>query len=84
MHFFRHEIQLFIMLTHKPLILHAYRQVVGLTTLRMSFVYHFRYFTQILSWIRDHVDFIEKWIQPVCDKMGFYHIDVKVSITYNI
>lgn len=38
----------------------------------------FRYFTQILTWIRDHRDFVGKYIQPVIDKLGLHHIDAKV------
>ncbi|KAL0278155.1 UNVERIFIED_CONTAM: hypothetical protein PYX00_000058 [Menopon gallinae] len=50
--------------------------------LRKRFMYHFMgsrqtnradkpewYFTQILTWIRDHQDFIEKSVQPVYDKI---------------
>lgn len=59
--------------------------------LRKRFIYHFHgtkqtnridkpewYFTQILSWIRDHVDFVGQWIQPIIDKLGLHHIDAKV------
>lgn len=59
--------------------------------LRKRFLYHFYgsrqtnrvdkpewYFTQILSWIRDHTDFVQKWIQPVIDKLGLHHIDANV------
>ncbi|KAF5269578.1 hypothetical protein FQR65_LT05916 [Abscondita terminalis] len=38
------------------------------------------YFTKVLTWIRDHTDFVEKWIQPVVDKMGLFYIDVKVEL----
>lgn len=61
--------------------------------LRKRFLYHFYgprqtnradkpewYFTQILTWIRDHSDFVVKWIQPVIDKMGLHHIDAKVLL----
>lgn len=61
--------------------------------LRKRFIYHFYgarqtnridkpewYFTQILSWIRDHEKFCVQYLQPVCDKLGFVHIDVKVEL----
>lgn len=38
----------------------------------------FRYFTQILTWVRDHRDFVGKYIQPVIDKLGWHHTDAKV------
>lgn len=38
------------------------------------------YFTKILSWIRDHSGFVDKWLQPVVDKMGLYHIEVKTEL----
>lgn len=38
-----------------------------------------RYFTQILAWIRDHMDFVVKWIQPIVNKLALHHIDVKVG-----
>lgn len=47
-------------------------------SLKYSFNF-FRYFTQILAWIRDHIDFVVKWIQPITDKLAMHHIDVKVS-----
>lgn len=60
--------------------------------LRKRFLYHFYggrqtnridkpewYFTQILTWIRDHVDFVTKWIQPIIDKLGLHHIDAKLE-----
>lgn len=59
--------------------------------LRKRFIYHFYgarqtnridkpewYFTQILSWIRDHQKFCVTHIQSICDKLGFVHVDVKV------
>ncbi|KAH1025412.1 hypothetical protein HUJ05_010145 [Dendroctonus ponderosae] len=36
-----------------------------------------RYFTQILTWIKDHQDYMGTWIQPVIDKFGLHHIDAK-------
>lgn len=60
--------------------------------LRKRFIYHFYgarqtnridkpewYFTQILSWIRDHYKFAVQYVQPVVDRLGYLHIDVKVS-----
>jgi hypothetical protein len=60
--------------------------------LKKRFLYHFYgarqtnrtdkpewYFTQILTWIRDHIDFVAKWIQPVIDKLGLHHIDAKLE-----
>ncbi|KAJ8916099.1 hypothetical protein NQ315_004465 [Exocentrus adspersus] len=62
--------------------------------LRKRFVYHFYgarqtnradkpewYLTQILTWIRDHGDFVEKYIQPVVDKLGIHHINAKLEFT---
>lgn len=59
--------------------------------LKKRFLYHFYgarqtnridkpewYFTQVLSWIRDHKDFVHKWIQPVINKFGFHHIEAEV------
>ncbi|ENN80735.1 hypothetical protein YQE_02843, partial [Dendroctonus ponderosae] len=58
--------------------------------LRKRFIYHFYgnrktnrvdrpewYFTQILTWIKDHQDYMGTWIQPVIDKFGLHHIDAK-------
>lgn len=39
---------------------------------------YFRYFTQVLAWIRDHKDFVHKWIQPVINKFGYHHIEASV------
>ncbi|CAH1179774.1 unnamed protein product [Phaedon cochleariae] len=60
--------------------------------LRKRFIYHFYgsrqtnridkpewYFTQILTWVRDHKDFINKYIQPVIEKLGLHHIDAKLE-----
>ena len=42
------------------------------------------YFTQVLSWIRDHMDFMETRIQPLLIEAGKSSIDAKVRlITYN-
>lgn len=36
------------------------------------------YFTQILTWIREHFEFIERTIQPVYDKLNKKKITAKV------
>lgn len=59
--------------------------------LRQRFVYHFTgakltnrqdkpewFFTQILTWIKDHVQWVRKNVQPVADSIGFGHLDIKV------
>lgn len=59
--------------------------------LRQRFIYHFTgskltnrqdkpewFFTQVLTWIKDHVQWVQKYVQPVADSIGFNHIDVKV------
>ncbi|XP_046814708.1 RAD50-interacting protein 1 isoform X1 [Vespa crabro] len=60
--------------------------------LRQRFIYHFTgskltnrqdkpewFFTQILTWIKDHVQWIQKFVQPVANSIGFNHIDVKAE-----
>ncbi|XP_011865404.1 PREDICTED: RAD50-interacting protein 1 isoform X1 [Vollenhovia emeryi] len=60
--------------------------------LRQRFVYHFTgakltnrqdkpewFFTQILTWIKDHVQWVQKNIQPVADSIGFGHLDIKAE-----
>ncbi|KYN33382.1 RAD50-interacting protein 1, partial [Trachymyrmex septentrionalis] len=60
--------------------------------LRQRFVYHFTgakltnrqdkpewFFTQILTWIKDHVQWVQKNVQPVADSVGFAHLDVKAE-----
>ncbi|KAF7282532.1 hypothetical protein GWI33_002566 [Rhynchophorus ferrugineus] len=37
------------------------------------------YFTQILTWIRDHKEHVGLWIQPVIEKFGLHHIDAQVE-----
>lgn len=37
------------------------------------------YFTQVLAWIKDHSDWIEKMVQPVANSAGYEKIDVKVE-----
>lgn len=59
--------------------------------LRQRFAYHFTggkqtnrrdkpewFFTQILTWIKDHEKWIEKIVQPVADSCGFSYINIKV------
>lgn len=61
--------------------------------LRKRFLYHFMgsrqtnradkpewYMTQILTWIRDHQDFIEKNVQPVYDKINKDVASAKVTV----
>lgn len=40
----------------------------------------YRYFTQILTWIRDHKDFLTKYVQPVVEKLGLHYIDARVNM----
>ncbi|XP_039306853.1 RAD50-interacting protein 1 isoform X2 [Solenopsis invicta] len=60
--------------------------------LRQRFVYHFTgakltnrqdkpewFFTQILTWIKDHVQWLQKNIQPIADSVGFGRLDIKVE-----
>ncbi|XP_077256575.1 RAD50 interactor 1 isoform X1 [Temnothorax americanus] len=60
--------------------------------LRQRFIYHFTgakltnrqdkpewFFTQILTWIKDHVQWVQKNIQPVADSVGFGHLDIKAE-----
>ncbi|XP_012220909.1 RAD50-interacting protein 1 [Linepithema humile] len=60
--------------------------------LRQRFIYHFTgakltnrqdkpewFFTQILTWIKDHVHWVQKNVQPVADSIGFEHLDAKVE-----
>ncbi|XP_076275359.1 RAD50 interactor 1 [Rhynchophorus ferrugineus] len=60
--------------------------------LKKRFIYHFYgsrktnradkpewYFTQILTWIRDHKEHVGLWIQPVIEKFGLHHIDAQVE-----
>lgn len=62
--------------------------------LRQRFIYHFTgskltnrqdkpewFFTQILTWIKDHVQWVQKNVQPAANSTGFDHVDMKV--TYN-
>ncbi|KAL7294373.1 hypothetical protein TKK_0012380 [Trichogramma kaykai] len=37
------------------------------------------YFTQLLSWLRDHIDWIEKMVQPVANGTNLKKTDVKVE-----
>lgn len=60
--------------------------------LKKRFLYHFYgnrqtnrndkpewYFTQILTWIRDHKEFVSSWFQPIANKLGYYHINLEVE-----
>ncbi|CAL1686469.1 unnamed protein product [Lasius platythorax] len=60
--------------------------------LRQRFIYHFTgakltnrqdkpewFFTQILTWIKDHVQWVQKYIQPIADSIGFEHLDIKAE-----
>ena len=38
------------------------------------------YFTQILNWLRDHLDFLDKKIQPLLRETGNQAVDAKVSV----
>jgi len=38
------------------------------------------YFTQILNWLRDHLDFLDKKIQPLLKETGNQAVDAKVSV----
>ncbi|XP_070151496.1 RAD50-interacting protein 1 [Polyergus mexicanus] len=60
--------------------------------LRQRFIYHFTgakltnrqdkpewFFTQILTWIKDHVQWVQKYIQPTADSISFGHLDIKAE-----
>ncbi|XP_029170005.1 RAD50-interacting protein 1 isoform X2 [Nylanderia fulva] len=60
--------------------------------LRQRFIYHFTgakltnrqdkpewFFTQILTWIKDHVQWVQKYIQPTADSIGFEYLDIKAE-----
>lgn len=60
--------------------------------LKQRFVYHFSgakqtnrrdkpewFFTQILTWIKDHSNWIEKVVQPIAFAAGFYKMNVRVE-----
>lgn len=64
--------------------------------LRQRFVYHFTgnkqtnrpdkpewFFTQILTWIKDHEKWIEKNVQTIADSTGFTYINMKVIVDIN-
>ncbi|XP_070514096.1 RAD50-interacting protein 1 isoform X2 [Cardiocondyla obscurior] len=59
---------------------------------RQRFIYHFTgakltnrqdkpewFFTQILTWIKDHAQWVEKNVQPVADSIGLEHLDMKAE-----
>ncbi|KAL3877501.1 hypothetical protein ACJMK2_035200 [Sinanodonta woodiana] len=63
-----------------------------LKSMRKRFRYHFYgkkqtndlgkpewYFTQVLSWIRDHRDFLDQRIQPLLNEAGRHSIDAKLE-----
>jgi len=63
-----------------------------LRPLRQRFIYHFTgskltnrqdkpewFFTQILTWIKDHVQWVQKNVQPVADSINFEHLNIKVQ-----
>ncbi|XP_031841131.1 RAD50 interactor 1 isoform X2 [Nomia melanderi] len=65
--------------------------------LRQRFIYHFTgtkltnrqdkpewFFTQILTWIKHHVQWIQKNVQPVANSIGFSHIDMKVEFMQSL
>ncbi|XP_029041008.1 RAD50-interacting protein 1 isoform X3 [Osmia bicornis bicornis] len=60
--------------------------------LRQRFIYHFTgtkltnrqdkpewFFTQVLTWIKDHVQWVQKNVQPTANSIGFNHVDMKVE-----
>ncbi|EZA50309.1 RAD50-interacting protein [Ooceraea biroi] len=60
--------------------------------LRQRFIYHFTgskltnrqdkpewFFTQILTWIKDHVQWVQKNVQPVADSIDLGHLDTKAE-----
>lgn len=60
--------------------------------LKQRFVYHFTgvkqtnrrdkpewFFTQTLTWIRDHSEWVEKMVQPIACSAGFEKLNVKVQ-----
>ncbi|KAH0947271.1 hypothetical protein HN011_011032 [Eciton burchellii] len=63
-----------------------------LRPLRQRFIYHFTgskltnrqdkpewFFTQILTWIKDHVQWVQKNVQPVADSIDFEHLNMKAE-----
>ncbi|KAJ9577197.1 hypothetical protein L9F63_006254, partial [Diploptera punctata] len=60
--------------------------------LRKRFLFHFYgakqtnradkpewFFTQILTWIRDHEKFVSQWVQPVLNRMNMHPISAKLE-----
>ncbi|XP_015512771.2 RAD50-interacting protein 1 [Neodiprion lecontei] len=60
--------------------------------LRRRFIYHFTgakqtnrldkpewFFTQILTWIRDHTEWVRMNVQPIANSLGLDHINAKVE-----
>ncbi|XP_077980445.1 RAD50-interacting protein 1-like [Glandiceps talaboti] len=63
-----------------------------LKPLKKRFKYHFYgkkqtndtskpewYFTQVLNWIRDHADFLDKTVQPMLNTAGLMNLDARVE-----
>ncbi|XP_015595516.1 RAD50-interacting protein 1 [Cephus cinctus] len=66
--------------------------VILIRPLRQRFIFHFTgakqtnrqdkpewFFTQVLTWIKDHAQWIHKNVQPVADSLGFTHVNAKVE-----
>ncbi|XP_049774024.1 RAD50-interacting protein 1 [Schistocerca cancellata] len=64
-----------------------------LRPLRKRFMFHFYgtrqtnrpdkpewFFSQILTWIRDHEKFVNQWVQPVYNSNGLSHISAKTEL----
>lgn len=62
--------------------------------LRQRFIFHFTgtkqtnrrdkpewFFTQILTWIKDHADWVARNVQPIARSAGYNHINVKVCLS---
>ena len=62
--------------------------------LKQRFIHHFTgtkqtnrrdkpewFFTQVLTWIKDHSEWVEKMVQPIANTAGFDKINVKVEFT---
>lgn len=60
--------------------------------LRQRFIYHFTgskltnrqdkpewFFTQILTWIKDHIQWVQKNVQPAANSIDFNHVDMKTE-----
>ena len=62
--------------------------------LRQRFIYHFTgtkqtnrrdkpewFFTQILTWIKDHADWVAKNVQPIARTAGYDYVNAKVCLS---